>query len=70
MTNLQKAQKLLSVDTFEPRRALAARRLYHESTGQEKKLIGMMFESQFALAPDPAAVRWLQGIDRYFQGKK
>lgn len=69
MTNLEKAQKLLSVDKFEPRRALAARKLYHESTGEEKRLIGMIFESQFALAPDPASVRWLQGIDRYFTSK-
>lgn len=66
MTNLQKAQQLLSVDEFDPRRALAARKLYHASSGEEKKLIGMIFESQFALAPNQAATRWLQGIDQYF----
>lgn len=67
MTNLQKVQKLLTVDEFNPRRALAARALYHASSGEEKRVIGRMFESQLALAPNPASTRWLQEIDKNFK---
>ena len=64
MTNLQKVQRLLTVDKFDPRRALAARKLYHASQGEEKRIIGMMFESQLALAPNPASTMWLQELDK------
>jgi hypothetical protein len=66
----QIAKKLLSIDYFDKKRALAARKLFHEAEGVEKRMIGSLFESQFALAPTPMDTLWLQSMDqRYFSGK-
>ena len=69
--NLYKiAKKLLSIDYFDKKRSLAARKLFHEAKGIEKKMIGSLFESQFALAPTPSDTLWLQKIDELISEKK
>jgi len=61
-----KARKILTVDKFDKRRSLAARKLYHSAKGEEKRMIGQLFESQAALAKTPDDSDWLREIDKNY----
>lgn len=66
-----KAKKILSVDQFDKRRILAARKLYHDAKGKEKQMIGQLFESQMVLAKSPEESQWLTEVDmNYFNKTK
>jgi len=70
-TLFNKARKILTVDNFDKRRILAARKLYHDAKGEEKNMIGQLFESQAVLAKTPEESQWLLEVDmRYFDKSK
>lgn len=69
MKLFDKAKRILSVDQFDKRRILAARKLYHEAKGKEKQMIGQLFESQMVLAKSPEESQWLLEVDMNYFGK-
>lgn len=66
MELFNKASEILKTDEFSRRRCLAARKLYHMAKGEEKEMIGQLFESQAVMAKDPKDWLWLNRIDDNF----
>lgn len=63
MNLLKKATKLLSTNHFDKKRCLAAHKLYNMAKGEEKEMIGQLFESQYILAKTPEDIMWLNSLD-------
>lgn len=66
MKLFNKASEILKTDEFSRKRCLAARKLYHMAKGEEKEMIGQLFESQAVMAKDPKDWLWLNRIDDNF----
>lgn len=62
MELFDKAFSILQTEKFDRRRYMAARKLYHKAKGEEKMMIGQLFESQMALADTPEDVEWMASV--------
>lgn len=62
MELFEKATKILKSNTFDRRRILAVNELYKRASGQEREMIGDLFESQYALADKQEDLDWLNAL--------
>lgn len=63
MDLFNKASRVLKTSEFDRKRVLTARKLYNMAKGEEKEMIGQLFESQYALADNPGDIIWLNSLD-------
>ena len=63
MKLFDKASEILRTNEFSRKRCLAARKLYHLAKGEERDMIGQLFESQAVMAKRPEDWLWLNNID-------
>ena len=62
MDLFDKAKKILSTDKFDRKRYLAAKTLYKEAKGEEKRMIGQMMESQVASVENLDDIMWMNSL--------
>lgn len=62
MKLFDKASEILRTNEFSRKRCLAAHKLYSMAKGEEKEMIGQLFESQYVLAKKPEDIMWLNSL--------
>jgi tRNA U55 pseudouridine synthase TruB len=69
MTLLDKAFKILQTDKFSRKRYMAAMKLYRQAEGQEKDMIGELFESQVTKVENLGDLEWIAKVAPLFNAK-
>lgn len=57
-----KATQILRSNSFDRRRVLAVKELHRRASGEEREMIGSLFESQYALADEQDDLDWLDSL--------